>query len=155
MLERGVEITHPERTRFGEQVHVGRDCYVSVWPEGELLVGSRTYLGRGSIILAHRSVCIGDDCLIAPGCHITDVNHGIAAGRLIRDQALESEAVRIGRDVWIGAGCSVLPGVTIGDGAVIGARAVVTRDVPENAIVAGVPARVIGCRKVPGDGGQG
>jgi acetyltransferase-like isoleucine patch superfamily enzyme len=52
-------------------------------------------------------------------------------------------AVRIGNNVWVGAGCSILPGVTIADGAVIGARSVVTHDVPPNAIVTGVPAKII------------
>jgi acetyltransferase-like isoleucine patch superfamily enzyme len=81
--------------------------------------------------------------LIAPGCHITDVNHGIAQGELIRKQSLVSKPVRIGNDVWVGAGCSMLPGVTIGDGAVIGARAVVTHDIPAGAIAVGSPAKVI------------
>jgi acetyltransferase-like isoleucine patch superfamily enzyme len=76
-------------------------------------------------------------------CHITDVNHGIEHGTPIRTQPLEDDPVKIGNDVWIGAGCSILPGVTIGNGAVIGARAVVTKDIPENAIAVGVPAKVL------------
>lgn len=142
-LEPGVEITHPECVRLGQNVLLGMQAYISVWPGGQLTIGDHSYVGRGSIILAHQSVTIGNDCLIAPGCHITDVNHGMAADRPIRVQPLVSEPVRIGNDVWVGVGCSILPGVTIGDGAVIGARAVVTRDVPAMAIAVGSPAKVI------------
>jgi acetyltransferase-like isoleucine patch superfamily enzyme len=121
----------------------GKDVYLGAWPEGGLVVGDHSYIGRWTVILAHQSVVIGNDCLIAPGCHITDVNHGIAQGELIRKQSLVSKPVRIGNDVWVGAGCSMLPGVTIGDGAVIGARAVVTHDIPAGAIAVGSPAKVI------------
>jgi acetyltransferase-like isoleucine patch superfamily enzyme len=108
-----------------------------------LKIGSYTYIGRCSIILAHESVEIGNDCLIAPGRHITDVNHGIASGKLIRIQEFVSKAVRIGNDVWMGAGCSILPGVRISHGAVVGVRSVVTDNVPERAIVVGAPARIL------------
>ena len=67
------------------------------------------------------------------------------------DTTLESKPVRIGNDIWIGVGSSILPGVTIGDGAVIGARSVVTHDVPEGAIVVGVPARILRYRKKSSD----
>jgi acetyltransferase-like isoleucine patch superfamily enzyme len=142
-LEGNIEVGAARSVRLGHCVKLGKDVYLGAWEEGELIVGDNSYIGRGTIILAHQSVVIGDDCLIAPGCHITDVNHGIAAGELIRKQPLVSKPVRIGNDVWIGASCSILPGVTIGDGAVIGARSVVTRDVPSNAIVVGIPAKII------------
>ncbi|MBW8034277.1 MAG: acyltransferase [Planctomycetes bacterium] len=108
-----------------------------------MVVGDNSYIGRWSIILANQSVVIGNDCLVAPGCHITDVNHGIEPGELIRKQPLSSKPVLIGNDVWIGAGSSILPGVTIGDGAVIGARSVVTHDVPDGAIFVGSPAKLL------------
>jgi acetyltransferase-like isoleucine patch superfamily enzyme len=130
---------------------LGKDVYLGAWPEGELVVGDHSYIGRWSIVLAHQSVNIGNDCRIAPGCHITDVNHGIAPGVLIRKQSLVSKAVKVGNNVWIGAGSSILPGVAIGDGAVIGARAVVTHDVPPNAVVVGVPAKLIRYRTQPGE----
>ena len=143
VLEGPVEVAAGRNIQLGKGVRLGRDVYLGCWPNGRITIGDNTYVGRGSIILGHCSVTIGGDCLIAPGCHITDVNHGIEAGKLIREQALESQPVRIGNDVWFGAGCSVVPGVTIGDGAVVGARAVVTRDIPPNAIAVGVPAEVI------------
>lgn len=82
-----------------------------------------------------------------PFSYITDVNHGTAAGSLIRLQPYESRPVHIGSDVWFGVGVTVLPGVTVGDGAVLGARAVVTKDVPAGAIAVGSPARIIRYRK--------
>ena len=142
-LEGNIEVTAAKRVQLGRCVRLGKDIYLGAWPEGELVVGDNSYIGRWTIILAHQSVIIGNDCLIAPGCHITDVNHGIAPGELIRKQPLDSKPVRIGNDVWVGTGCSILPGVTIGDGAVVGARSVVTDDVPSNAIVVGSPAKLL------------
>jgi acetyltransferase-like isoleucine patch superfamily enzyme len=146
-LEGNIEVTAPRSVQLGCYVRLGKDVYLGAWPEGELVVGDNTYIGRWTILLAHQSVIIVNDCLIAPGCHITDVNHGIAPGELIRKQPLISKPIRIGNDVWVGAGSSILPGVTIANGAVIGARSVVTHDVPANAIVVGIPAKIIRYRE--------
>lgn len=152
MLEGDVDVTAPECVCLGSHVRLGKNVYLGAWPESKLTIGDNSYIGRWTIILAHQSIMIGDDCLIAPGCHITDVNHGIASGDLIREQPLVSDPVQIGNDVWICAGCSILPGVKIGDGAVVGARSVVTHDVPANAIVAGVPAKLLRYRtEKPGE----
>lgn len=142
-LEGPIEVASGKSVQLGDNVRFGKGVYLGAWSTGKLVMGDNCYIGRWSIILAHQSVIIGNDCLIAPGCHITDVNHGIDHGELIRKQPLESKPIRIGDDVWVGAGSSVLPGVTIGQGAVIGARSVVTHDVPEGAIVVGVPARIL------------
>jgi len=143
IVKGGIEVTAARRVHLGQEVQLGKDVYLGAWPEGKLSIGNHCYIGRRTIILAHQSVIIGDDCLVAPGCHITDVNHGIEPGELIRKQPLVSKPVCIGNDVWVGAACSILPGVTIGDGAVIGARSVVTHNVPANAVAAGCPAKVI------------
>lgn len=143
IVESGVQVLDGTKVVLGDHVRLGKDVYLGAFSPGRLRIGSHTYIGRGSIILAYESVEIGSDCLIAPGCHITDVNHGIAPETLIREQPLDSKPVRIGDDVWAGAGCSILPGATICDGAVVGARSVVTRDVPKGAIVAGAPAKII------------
>jgi len=100
----------------------------------------------GSLIAAADSVTIGDDTLIGEYVSIRDANHGTSAAALIRSQPLESKPISIGRNVWIGRGCCILKGVTIGDGAVIAANTVVTHDVQPNTIHAGVPAREIGKR---------
>ncbi|QIF06040.1 acyltransferase [Roseimicrobium sp. ORNL1] len=85
--------------------------------------------------------------MIGPSCYITDGDHGFTAGKLITQQPMIKAPVTIGSGAWLGAHVTVLKGVTIGDGAVVGAGAVVTRDVPANAIVAGVPAKIIGHRQ--------
>lgn len=99
--------------------------------------------------VAHR-VTIGDNTLIASKVFISDHNHGSYNGE---DQSspyekpisriLKSREVKIGKNVWIGEFVSILPGVTIGDGVIIGAMSVVTKDIPANSIVIGSPAKVI------------
>jgi maltose O-acetyltransferase len=86
--------------------------------------------------------------MMGPEVLIYTANHGMEPGVPMRLQPLHSAPVRIGNDVWIGARCILLPGVTIHDGAVVAAGAVVTRDVPANAIAGGVPARVLKYRGV-------
>ena len=93
-------------------------------------------------ILDRAAVTIGDGVLIAPGTVITTVNHALDPEKR-RANVCTALPVTIGNNVWIGANCTILPGVTIGDDAVIAAGAVVRRDVPPRAIVGGVPARVL------------
>jgi acetyltransferase-like isoleucine patch superfamily enzyme len=143
IAEAGVDVLCGTNVILGDHVRLGKDVYLGAFSSGHLKIGSHSYIGRFSIILAHKNVEIGNDCQIAPGCHITDVNHGFAPDSLIREQPLVSKAVRIGNDVWVGTGCSVLPGVTIGDGAVVGAHSVVTKDIPAGGIAVGAPAKVI------------
>jgi acetyltransferase-like isoleucine patch superfamily enzyme len=110
-------------------------------------IGAHSYVNRFTIIEAHESVRIGKDCLIGPSCYITDSDHGYEAGKLIAIQPMTKAPVSIENGVLLGAGVTILKGVTIGEGAVIGAGAVITRDVPSNAIVAGVPGKVMGPRR--------
>ncbi len=93
---------------------------------------------------------IGDDALFAPSVMVTASSYRYNDGGPVHAQAMKEAEVTIGRDVWLGYGAVVLAGVTIGDGAIIGAGAVVREDVPENAIVAGNPARVVGQRRIAG-----
>jgi acetyltransferase-like isoleucine patch superfamily enzyme len=109
-------------------------------------LGERSYLNRGTMIDASEEIILGRDCMIGPGCYITDHDHGTAQGAAIASQPLVSKPVVIGDNVWIGAGAIILKGVSIGNGAIIGAGAVVTRDVASNAIVAGIPARPLPTR---------
>src|SRR4029079_17879583 len=85
-------------------------------------------------------ITIGDGTLIGHGSTLTTLNHHEDPDR--RSDMVPAP-IRIGRKVWLGAAVTVVPGVTIGDGAIVGAVAVVTQDVPANAIGAGVPAKVI------------
>jgi acetyltransferase-like isoleucine patch superfamily enzyme len=141
-------LRHPERVSIGSHVIVkegARVCPTN--PQASIAVGDWTTIGYHTFVFASLSISIGRDCLIAPFCYLVDANHGIARDRLIRDQPLSAEPIRIEDDVWLGVGAVVLKGVTIGQGAVIGAQAVVTADVPPYAIVAGNPAQVVGHRQ--------
>jgi maltose O-acetyltransferase len=113
-----------------------------------LIIGGGTYVNRFTMFDASEGIEIGRNCLIGPFCYITDHDHGTQAFASIAEQPLVGAPVRIGSDVWIGAGAIILKGVSIGTGAVIGAGAVVTRNVRSNEKVAGVPARAIGCRRI-------
>jgi len=100
------------------------------------------YVNFGVTFLDTSPITIGDMCFIEPGVILTCAGHPVVAEQ--RDQGIEtSKPITIGNSVWIGAHATVCGGVTIGDHAVIGAGAVVLHDVPENTIVAGVPAKEI------------
>lgn len=130
---------------LGDRVTINRYAYLQ-GDIGGIRLGDRVEINNYTIINGNGGVDIGADTLIGPGVKIISYQHAHAADRPIRDQQATAAPIRIGRDVWIGANAVVLAGVSIGDGAVIGAGAVVTRDVPGNAVVAGVPARIIKMR---------
>ncbi len=112
----------------------------------ELIIGENTYIGEYNNIRAGGGrIVIGDKCLISQHITITAANHSIHQGMYIVDQpwSTVNNYVVIGNDVWIGANALVLPGVKIGNGAVIGGGSVVTKDIPANAVAVGNPAKVI------------
>ncbi|WNG62479.1 acyltransferase [Archangium gephyra] len=90
---------------------------------------------------------IGEGSRIATGATLYAFDHGLAPDRAVREQPVTSRGIVLGKDVWVGANAGITDGVRLGDHAVVGMGAVVTRDVPPWAIVAGVPARVIGDRR--------
>lgn len=128
---------------LGEHCRFGAAVLLETMHQGRIALGSHVRINQGCVLAAYRLVAIGDDSLIGEYTSIRDANHGIRAGELIRLQHHDAAAVRIGRDVWIGRGACILPGVEIGDGAVVGANSVVLRDIPAGAVAAGNPARVI------------
>ena len=144
LFERGARIDRPWRVTMGERCVLQREVWLSVGSsDGVLEIGDHTFFGRGVEIEVSQRVSIGCGVLIAPDVYITDHNHQTTLGTAMFERPCIAAPVQIGADVWIGTKCVILPGVTIGDGAVIAAGAVVSRDVPAGAIVAGVPARVI------------
>ena len=105
-------------------------------------VGKEFLANYNVTILDVAPVRIGDYCMIGPNTLITTVNHPLSPkGR--RARLSQVKPVTIGNDVWIGGNCTILPGVTIGDNVIVAAGAVVTKDVPDNCVVAGVPAQKI------------
>jgi acetyltransferase-like isoleucine patch superfamily enzyme len=113
----------------------------------ELRIGNRTFIGGGCQFSVARSIVIGERCLLAGGVYIQDHDgHPLEARRRAAGEPSPAESIRsvqIGDDVWIGTDAFILKGVTIGDRSVIGAKSVVTRDVPADTVVAGNPGRVI------------
>ena len=112
--------------------------------QGWMETGREVSFGSGCHIYEPRAgLSIGDHCMIGGGVLICGVNHGYSArGIPMRQQPFEAAPIVIGQDVWIGMGAIILPGVTLGDGSIIAAGAVVTSDVPSGAVVSGVPARL-------------
>lgn len=111
---------------------------------GKIEIYDNTYLGENVVIYGHGGVTIGANTLIAMHTCIVSSNHTIPTKHeLIRQHPDLNLPVTIGNDVWIGANCSILGGVNIGNGAVIGAGSVVTKDIPEYAVVIGNPAKII------------
>lgn len=114
----------PFTTDFGKNIHVGTNVFINS--------GCR-FQDQGGIF-------IGNDALIGHNVVLATLNHGIAPARR---QALAPAPIHLGDCVWIGSNATVLPGVSIGSNSIVGAGSVVTKDVPENCIVAGVPARLL------------
>src|SRR3979409_2102906 len=105
-------------------------------------------MGQACTISAYQHVSIGRECIIADRVMLIDFDHGITeVERPIRVQGIYKRDVRVGHNCWLGYGAGVLRGVSVGDNSVIGTSAVVTKDVPDNAIVGGIPARVIRMRE--------
>lgn len=129
----------------GSELELSRNVLFE-FPE-RLSIGSRVFINAGTIITARAPISIGNDVLIGPYVIINSGNHGYANLTIpIRLQAHVSAPIVIGDDVWIGANVVILRGVQIGQGSIIAAGAVVTKDVPERVVVAGIPAHVIRIR---------
>jgi len=133
-------------------VNIGESCELSKGTVlkaygGEINIGRNSYVGEYAVIYGHGGVEIGENVLIAMHTTIVSSNHKIPQkNTLIRSLGDVLLPVKIGNDVWIGAGVKILGNVNIGDGCIIGAGAVVTKDLPPYAIAVGVPAKIIDFR---------
>jgi acetyltransferase-like isoleucine patch superfamily enzyme len=144
-----IQIGKRGRVRFGRFVWVGDGSKIRCH-EGEVIIGQKTVLGQECTISAYQHVRIGEQCVIADRAMFIDFDHGmVEVERPIRQQGIYKRDVEVGSNVWIGYGACVLRGVRVGDNAVIGTNAVVTADVPANAVVGGVPAKVLRMREAP------
>ncbi len=144
-----LEVGRQATLELGRWSWIGHGCKIRVH-EGNVSIGAKTVLGQECTISAFQHVSIGRECVIADRVMLIDFDHGmVEVERPIRLQGIYKRDVRVGNNVWIGYGACILRGVTVGDNAVIGTGAVVTRDVPANAVVGGVPARVIRMREAP------
>lgn len=124
-LPESVALFPPFYSEFGRNIHLGEGVFINI----------------GCIFQDAGGIWIGDRSLIGHSAVLTTLNHSTDPAH--RGDMIPGP-IHIGSDVWLGARVTVVPGVTIGDGAIVGAGSVVTKDVPARAVVAGVPARVIG-----------
>lgn len=169
----GVVLRHPRKIRLGDDVAIDDGCVLDAKGAANrgIDVGSRVFLGRhtllackeGDIVLENgvnisynctvfsaSSVRIGAETLLAAYCYVVGGGHDFDRVDVpVVQQARPSRGIVVGPSGWLGAGAIVLDGVTIGSSAIVGAHAVVTQDVPDYAIVAGAPARVVRDRRQP------
>jgi acetyltransferase-like isoleucine patch superfamily enzyme len=144
-----LQISKRGTIRFGRFVWVGDGTKIRCH-EGEVEIGQKTVLGQECTISAYRRVRIGEQCVIADRAMFIDFDHGmIEVERPIRHQGIYMREVEVGSNVWIGYGACFLRGVRVGDNAVVGTNSVVTKDVPANGVVGGVPAKLIRMREAP------
>jgi acetyltransferase-like isoleucine patch superfamily enzyme len=154
----GSIIGFPVATLFGQEwIEIGNDtmigCHVSLsagmvpghrLDRTVLRIGDRCVIGRGSHLVAHHSIDIGDDVFTGPGVYITDQNHGYDDPEIpIGRQWPINSAVTIGPGCWLGAGAIILPGTVMGRNVVVAAGSVVRGEIPDRCVVAGVPAKVV------------
>ncbi|MGY8858639.1 acyltransferase [Halioglobus sp. Uisw_031] len=129
-------------TAIGEP---GNRVEVGVWGrevgQGRVVIGDCCLMSPGSRISASDEIILGDGVMLANGAYVTDSDWHTIYDRMVREET--AKPVHIGNNVWLGDHSTVLKGVTIGDNSVVAARAVVTRDVPANVVVAGTPAKVV------------
>jgi acetyltransferase-like isoleucine patch superfamily enzyme len=143
------EIGPDARVRLGRWSWLGHGCKVRAH-EGEVSIGAKSVLGQECTISAYQHISVGRECIIADRVMMIDFDHGmVEVERPIRTQGIYKRDVNVGHNVWIGYGASLLRGVTVGDNSVIGTSAVVTCDVPDNAVVGGIPAKLIRMREAP------
>jgi len=144
-----LEIKPGARLHLGRWSWIGHGTKIRVH-EGEVRIGAKSVLGQECTISAFQHVSIGRECIVADRVMLIDFDHGmVEVERPIREQGIYKRDVRIGHNVWIGYGASFLRGVTVGNNAVVGTYTVVNKDVPANAVVAGVPVRVLRMRAAP------
>jgi acetyltransferase-like isoleucine patch superfamily enzyme len=169
-IEHGVRLAYPEHLRLGRNVYVDHGVYLHACPGGIeigdgafimhnaelhvfnfrdlahafIRIGERTFVGESVIIRGQGGVDIGKAVLIGPGAQILAINHNHRDPEIpILDQGISCQGIVVEDGAWIGAGAMVLDGVRIGRNAVVGAGAVVTKDVPANCVAVGVPARIV------------
>jgi acetyltransferase-like isoleucine patch superfamily enzyme len=146
-VERGWANGRKGTIKLGPTCDLSQGAVLRAWG-GSITLGTSVFVGEASVIYGHGGVTIGDDTLIAMHCRIVSSNHTVPdrASRIRHQPDILLPTV-IGKDVWLGAGVTVLGGVTIGDGCVVAAGAVVTKDLPPYAVAMGVPAKVIRFRE--------
>ncbi len=135
------------------QISIGNYCrlengisfkFDGIYKDGpNIIIENNVFLGANVEFNIRKKISIGADCLIGSNCKFIDHDHGFKLNELIRSQGGTEQAIYIGKDVWLGSNVIVLKGVTIGDGAIIGANSLVNKTIPANEIWAGNPIKFI------------
>lgn len=155
----GTRLAFPQGTVFGAPwIELGEHCIIAqdvtltagmmpdldLGPDPILTLGNGVVLGRGSHVIADVRLTIGDDCFFGPGVYVTTTNHSYDDPEVpIGKQWPRSDPVTIGSGSWIGTGAVILPGARLGRNVVVAAGAVVRGEVPDHAVVAGAPAKIV------------
>lgn len=130
--------------KFGNKVEVA--SVASISSPGKLTIGNNVWIGRNVSLYAESGIVIGNNVMLAKDVSLISADHSISdSTKEIKDQGMtiKDTPIAIGNGVWIGEKATILKTVHVGDGAVIGAGSVVTKDIPKNCIAAGNPARMI------------
>jgi acetyltransferase-like isoleucine patch superfamily enzyme len=168
-----VVLRHPSKIRIGDNVVIDDNCLLDAkgTTNSGITVGSGVFVGRNTIlsckngdivledgvnigfnceVFSASQVRIGRDTLLAAYCYLIGGDHAFSDGtRAVNEQVRRSAGITVGAGAWLGAGVKVLDGVTVGNAAVVGAGAVVRQAIPDGAIAAGVPARLVRQREDP------
>lgn len=145
-----LKVTWPHQVQIGDDCTLEPDIYFKYdgsWHPGpSIRIGNNTFIGRGCEFNISADLEIGPNGLIASGCTFVDHNHGFALDRPMCQQPSSMAPIVLEEDVWLGVNVTVLPGVRIGQGTIVGANAVVTTSIPPFEIWGGIPARKIRSR---------
>ena len=148
VFEAGVLVFHPETIEVGANVYVGHNAILKGYYKGRMRIGPDTWIGQQCFFHSAGGLEIGSAVGIGPGVRIiTSTHEDPGTQHPIMTGAIQFGPVRIGDGSDLGMGCQILPGVTIGQGVQVGAGAVVTDDLPDYAVAAGVPAKVLRFRE--------
>lgn len=120
----------------------------NIFDESKLTIFSPVYIGPNSNLYLRGCLSIDSGTIIGPSLTVHTANHNYEGVALPYDEKYIASDVKIGKNVWIGANCTILPGVSIGEGAVVAASSVVSKSVPDFAVVAGNPAKIIKYRDI-------
>jgi acetyltransferase-like isoleucine patch superfamily enzyme len=138
----------PERIEIGDNCCFGYDLFLTAWLNGKITIGDNCSFGAYNHISASNEIVIEEGLLTGKWITIVDNSHGETTLEELHKRpwlrkVVSKGGVYIGKNVWIGDKATILPNVKIGDGVVVAANAVVTKDVPDYCVVAGNPARII------------
>lgn len=143
------EVGKDSEVVLGRWSWIGDDTKLRVHA-GRLEIGAKTVVGQECTFSTYESITLGRECIVADRSMFIDFDHAVMMIESpIRQQGLYTRPVRVGHNVWVGYGACFLRGTTTGNNAIVGTYSVVTRDLPDNAVAAGSPARVIRLREAP------